>query len=183
MGNIYLFLAEGFEEIEALTVVDVLRRAKIDVVTVSISEDTMVMGAHNIYVKADVLFSAVDYSQCDGIVLPGGMPGARHLNNHAGLKQLIIDLNNKEVLVSAICAAPSVLGACGILEGRTAACFTGFEDQLTGANVVYDPVVVDGNIVTSRGAGTAMAFALKLVELLKGKEESEKLRINMLVSY
>jgi 4-methyl-5(b-hydroxyethyl)-thiazole monophosphate biosynthesis len=181
MGKIYLFLAEGFEEIEALTVVDVLRRAQVDIVTVSISGDLMVTGAHNISVKADSLFEDIDCEHCDGIILPGGMPGTRNLAQHEGLKQLILALNSKKTLIAAICAAPSILGAYGILEGKTACCFTGFEDKLIGAKVVYEPVAVDGHIVTSRGAGTAMTFALQLVEILKGKQQSESLRISMIV--
>jgi 4-methyl-5(b-hydroxyethyl)-thiazole monophosphate biosynthesis len=181
MEKMYLFLAEGFEEIEALTVVDVLRRAQVDIATVSISSDLMVTGAHNISVKTDSLFDDINFDDCAGIVLPGGMPGTRHLGKHEGLKQLILKLNNKNTLIAAICAAPSILGEYGILKGKTACCFTGFEDKLIGANVVYEPVVVDGNVVTSRGAGTAMAFALKLVELLKGKEQSEHLKTSMIV--
>lgn len=177
---VYVFLAEGFEEIEALAVVDILRRAEVPVSTVSIKEKTMIKGAHNITVMTDMVLEDIDSSKIDALILPGGMPGTLHLSKDSRLKQLILDSNKKGILIGAICAAPSILGESNMLIGKDAVCFPGFEEQLLGANVLYDKVVVSDNIVTSRGAGTAMDFGFKLVELLKDKQTSDNLREKMI---
>lgn len=175
MNEVSLFLADGFEEIEGLTVVDLLRRAKIELETVSIMGRKEIMGAHQIEVKADVLFEEADFANTKMLVLPGGMPGTLYLKEYEALRQLILKFNEEEKQVAAICAAPTVFGDLGILQGRKAVSYPSMEEGLTGAEVCYDGVVTDGHITTSRGMGTAMDFGLRLIEILRGKEESEKI--------
>lgn len=168
MKKIIVFLAEGFEEIEAISIIDILRRAQISVTTVSVGKDKMVKGAHSIVVEADKLFDEVDFTSYDMVVLPGGMPGAKNLQDHAGVKeQLKIFAEKKQI--GAICAAPMVLGSMGLLKGKRATCYPGFEPELIGANVTNEPVTVDGNIITGRGPAFAINFTLQLVETLAGK--------------
>lgn len=175
MGKVTVFLADGFEEIEALTVVDMLRRAGKETVMVSIGKKKTVTGSHKIPVEADVLFTDCDFSDVDMAVLPGGMPGTKHLFEHKGLGALLKKLDSEKKYVAAICAAPSVLGANGLLAGRHATCYPGFEEHLTGAEVLKDAVVMDGNIITSRGMGTAIAFSAALVSLLFNEETAQQL--------
>ncbi len=165
---VYLFLADGCEEVEALTVVDILRRAKADVQTVSIMGRRNVVSSHNIEIMADMIFEEIK-EDADMLVLPGGIPGTPNLAAHAGLDQLIRSSAEKGIYLAAICAAPTVYGKKGLLEGRRATCYPGMEDGLLGAKVSYESVVVDGNFITSRGLGTAIDFGLKLVEILKDK--------------
>jgi 4-methyl-5(b-hydroxyethyl)-thiazole monophosphate biosynthesis len=178
--KVFIPLVNGFEEIEAITVVDVLRRGGIDVTIVSIESTQKVIGSHNIIVEADTLFDNTDFSSGDMIVLPGGMPGTNNLNAHKGLKNILIDYNNYGKWLYAICAAPLVLGELEILSGKLATSYPGFEERLIGAKTLTDNVVVSKNIVTSRGAGTAMEFAFMLVELANGKESAKNLRESML---
>lgn len=178
---LYLFLADGFEEIEAITVIDVLRRAEISLTTVSISKDLMVTGAHKISIKADSLFDNLDFLNLKGIILPGGMPGTVNLENHEGLKKLILQTNDRGNLVTAICAAPSILGKCGILKNKEATCYPGFEKELINSKLSTNKVVVDRNIITSRGPGTAIDFSLKIVETLKGSEAVKSLKESMIL--
>lgn len=173
--KVYLFLADGFEEIEALTVTDLLRRIRVDVEMVSIDGSLAVKGAHGIEVKADLLFEEAKFDDGDMLVLPGGMPGTRNLLNHKGLADLIHIYNVEEKYLAAICAAPSVFGAFGILKGKKATCFPGFEQKLIGAKLVNDRVVTDGHVITSRGMGTAIDFGLKLVEVLADEETASEL--------
>lgn len=181
MKKVNLYLAEGFEEVEAITVIDVLRRAGVDVITVSITRDKEVKGAHGVTVTADVLFESIDNSKADMLVLPGGMPGTRHLGDHSGLRKLISDFAGKNKFIAAICAAPSIIGKMGLLKDRKAVCYPGFEEFLNGA-VLGDAIVArDGNYITSQGPGTAIYFALNLVELLVGKETAMKVKEGMLV--
>lgn len=181
MQSIYVHLAEGFEEIEALTVVDVLRRAKLPVVTVSIGSTLQVTGAHQISVVADRLFKDVDYSVGSMILLPGGMPGAKNLNEHAGLRSKIMEYSASGKYLAAICAAPLVLGSLGLLKGKKVVCYPGFESTLEGAHVTLDACMVDNQIITARGVGAALTFALELVKILVGIELAEKLKKEMLV--
>jgi protein deglycase len=171
----YIFLANGFEEIEAIAPVDVFRRANIEVVTVSISDSKEVSGAHGVPVLADSLFSEIDFDGEYLIYLPGGMPGTKNLDAHEGLKNLI----NKQVKAgkptAAICAAPSILGQMGLLEGKEATCYPGFENQLLGATLSENKLAKSGSISTAKGAGVAIQFALKLVEDLKGKAEADRI--------
>jgi 4-methyl-5(b-hydroxyethyl)-thiazole monophosphate biosynthesis len=176
MSKACVFFADGFEEVEALTVVDILRRAGIETKMVSISDSLDLVGRSNIRINADVLFSQMKYDDVDLLVLPGGQPGTTYLGQHEGLKKLLkVFAGKKKKKVAAICAAPTVLGALGILEGRKATCYPGLENQLTGAEVEQGKkVVVDGNVITSRGVGTAVPFALKLAEELEGRETSDR---------
>lgn len=174
--RVSVFLADGFEEIEGLTVVDLLRRAGVVVTTVSITGAQMIHGAHGIDIQADKLFEEMDYSKEDMVVLPGGMPGTLNLGAHAGVKEVLEQFYQAEKYISAICAAPSVLGKYGMLEGRRATSYPGFEGQLTGAVYCCEPVVTDGFVITSRGMGTAIDFSLKLIELLVGAPKAEELK-------
>ncbi|MBQ6321405.1 MAG: DJ-1/PfpI family protein [Lachnospiraceae bacterium] len=170
MSRVYVFLADGFEEIEGLTVVDVLRRAKVDVCTVSVTGSKTIHGSHGIDLQADALFEDLTFDDASWLVLPGGMPGTLALGAHEGLKQLLLGSAARGIRISAICAAPSVLGDLGLLRGCKAACHPGFEDRLQGAEVVFDDVAEEENVITSRGMGTAIAFALTLVKRLCGRE-------------
>ena len=173
MSKVNVYLADGFEEVEGLTVVDLLRRAGIETDMVSIMGRKEIVGARKIPVLADKLFEEQD--DPDVIVLPGGMPGTLHLKAHEGLAHLIRKADKEGKLLAAICAAPSALGILGILEGKNATCYPGFEDQLKGAKFKAVPVVTDGNITTSRGMGTSILLGLELVKLLKDEETSKKL--------
>ena len=174
MANVYVFTADGFEEIEGLTVVDLMRRAGAQVQMVSISDGLAVKGSHGIEIKADTFFEDVDFGQADLLVLPGGMPGTLHLGEHQGLTKLLTETAAQGKRVAAICAAPSVLGGLGLLKGKRAVCYPGFEDKLTGAQVGTEEVVTEGNINTSRGLGTAIPFALELLAALEGRETARK---------
>ena len=173
MSKVNVYLADGFEEVEGLTVVDLLRRAGIETDMVSIMGRKEITGARKIPVLADKLFEEQD--DPDVIVLPGGMPGTLHLKAHEGLADLIRKADKEGKLLAAICAAPTIYGEMGLLEGKNATCYPGMEDQLLGANWQEQPVVVDGNFVRSRGVGTAIAFALTLVTILKDEETAKSL--------
>jgi len=181
MKKVNIYLAEGFEEIEALTVVDVLRRAGVAVVTVAVSASKEVNGAHHITVIADQTFDEIDNKAADMLVLPGGMPGTRNLEKHEGLRSLIKDFYENERYIAAICAAPSILGKMGLLESSMATCYPGFEEDLKGAIHSEEPVIRHKNIITSKGPGTAMLFALELVELLVGREIKEELKDSLIL--
>jgi len=181
MKKAVIFLSDGFEEIEAITIIDVLRRAGIDIYSVSVTGQREVIGSHNIRFISDFLFDNTDFAQIDLLILPGGMPGAMNLNNHSGLRSLILEFNEKGKELGAICAAPLVFGNLGILENRNATCFPGFEKYLQGAKIQSGPVVKDKNILTGSGPGVALQFALAIVEMLSGREISETLARNMLV--
>lgn len=168
-------MADGCEEIEALTVVDIARRAGIEVAMISITGEKTVKGAHGIDFNTDIPAEFMDFEMLDGIVLPGGMPGTLNLGANKYVLQTIIDFNCKDKLVSAICAAPSVLGEAGLLKGKRATSYPGFEDKLIGAKTSTNPVVVDGNIITSRGMGTAIEFALEIVRYLLDDKNADEL--------
>lgn len=178
---VYVHLADGFEEIEALAVVDILRRADIAVKTVSVTGGKNVRGAHDIVVAADLLFQEADYTECEMIVLPGGMPGTANLAGHEGLIRQIGDFAQNGKWIAAICAAPSILGKMSLLKGKRATSFPGYEDDMIGVEYTEERVVRDGKFITSRGAGTAIEFALKLVELLKDGQTAAALRKKMIV--
>ena len=171
---VYLFMADGFEEVEGLTVVDLLRRAGVEIQTVSIMKRRNVISSHQIELMADILFEEIK-EEPEMLILPGGIPGTPNLKAHEGLGTLIRQCAEKEVYLAAICAAPTVYGAMGLLEGKNATCYPGMESELLGAKVSYEPVVVDGRYITSRGLGTAIDFGLTLTELLKGKEEADSI--------
>lgn len=175
-----VFFAPGFEEIEALTVVDILRRASIDVLMVSVSDSLMVTGSHAIAVSCDAMFQEVDFAGVDMLILPGGMPGAAHLSKHDGLRAVLKNFNDMNLPIAAICAAPFILGDMKMLQGRRAVCFPGFEQHLAGAHLTENLVVVDKNIITAKGAGAAMAFAFEIVEFLRGKSFADELAAKMI---
>ncbi len=179
MSKIGIFMADGCEEIEGLTVVDIVRRAKLEIDTISITGKNEVTSSHNVTFITDTTAEEADYSQYDGIVLPGGMPGTVHLGEHETVKRVIKEFAACGKLVAAICAAPSVLGQAGILEGKNATCHPGFEDKLSGANVKFEPVVCDGNVITSRGMGTAIPFALEIVRYFLDDAAVEKVKTGL----
>jgi len=179
--SVYVHLAEGFEEIEAITIIDVLRRASIPVTTISMTGHLSVRGAHDIHVSADKLYEDIDYLAGQMIVLPGGMPGTRHLESHKGLANQITEYKESNKWICAICAAPLVLGKLNILNGKSATCYPGFEKELLNAKVSNERVVQDGKIITSKGPGTAIEFSLKIVENLKGKDLAEDLKNSMIL--
>ncbi len=172
---VYVFLADGFEEIEALSPVDFLRRAGIEVLTVGVTGD-IILGAHDINVLPDIaLKDIVLDDKLEAVILPGGMPGAENLYNSKEVNQAIDYAIEHKKLVSAICAAPFILGRKGLLENKKATCFPGFENELKGAVVSDDGVVSDGNIITARGAGVAWEFSEAISAYLVGKEKSQKI--------
>jgi len=181
MKNIAVHLAEGFEEIEAINIIDVLRRAKITTTIVSITKNLEVTGSHEIIIVADKLFNDVNYELIDMIILPGGMPGASNLNEHLGLREQILNFNESKKHLGAICAAPLVFGNLGILKDKKATCYPGFENQLHGAIATGENIEVADNIITGKGAGVAIKFALKIVEIFKGKALAEELAGKMIV--
>ncbi len=170
MSKVCVFFGTGYEEIEALTVVDLLKRVKIETDMVSVTGEKTVVGTHAIPVIMDKLISEVNFDEVDMIVLPGGMPGTRNLEACEPLMEQVDAFVKAGKSVCAICAAPSILGHRGHLQGKKAIAYPGFEDQLTGAEVVYEPAVRDGNIITGRGMGCAIEFGLAIVEYLQGKE-------------
>lgn len=180
MKKVIVFLAEGFEEVEAISIIDTLRRAEISVTIASISNNLGVKGAHNIEIKADKLFDDIDFNSYDMIALPGGMPGAKNLNEHEGLKEQLKEFA-KDKLIGAICAAPMILGGMGLLKGKRATCYPGFEPELIEANVTHEPVTIDGNIITGKGPGLALQFSLQLVEILAGKAARDEVANAMLM--
>jgi len=177
---VYLFLADGFEEIEALTVVDLCRRSGIEIKTVGVGREA-IRGSHGILVQSDLRDSELKTDDSiDMIVLPGGMPGTKNLEASPEVQKAIdyCVLNNR--MIAAICAAPSILGHRGLLKGHKALCYSGFEEQLEGAEIADGTVCVSGNFITSKGPGTAIDFSLKIVELLKSKEISAALSASLL---
>lgn len=170
-----VFLANGFEEIEALATVDILRRAGVEVVTVGVG-GKMPVGAHGIAVCADITEDELDVSKIDGVVLPGGMPGTTNLEASSIVQAAVASAVGRKLLVAAICAAPSILGHGGYLAGKKATCYPGFEPELTNAIVCNESVVTDGNIITASGAGVAVDFALELVRYLVSADVADAIR-------
>jgi 4-methyl-5(b-hydroxyethyl)-thiazole monophosphate biosynthesis len=173
-------LADGLEDIEAITLIDVLRRAGVDVTTLGVT-GAEVTSAHNVTIKADALLSDAASGEWDLVVLPGGIPGAEHLRDSEAVQSLVKSQVAAGRKVAAICAAPIALAAAGVLEGRKATCYPGFDGQLAGANYCEDTVVTDGPVITSRGPGTALPFALNLVADLCGETVAAQLSEGMLV--
>ncbi|MBM7556629.1 DJ-1 family glyoxalase III [Halanaerobacter jeridensis] len=182
MGQIVIPLADGFEETEAITNIDVLRRAGLNVVTVSLGSLT-VHGDHGIDVQADQNISDLDLDQVEGIVLPGGMPGAKHLKEDKRVVELVEKLDEEDGLVAAICAAPMVLEEAGVIEDRPATSYPGFDEQMPSCRYQQDRVVVDDNLVTGRGPGVALEFAIKIVELIVGQDKAEELKAAMITNF
>lgn len=176
---VYILLADGFEEIEALATADILRRAEINVLLVSAYNTEYVKGAHDICVKPDIMLKDAD-EEFEMLILPGGAPGYLNLEKNSFVKEIVLKAYECGKYIAAICAAPSVLGKWGMLKGKKAVCYPSFESYLEGAEVIFDDVVQDGNIITSRGAGTAHKFAFKLTEILKDSTVSDKIKKAMI---
>ncbi|MDE7108420.1 MAG: DJ-1/PfpI family protein [Muribaculaceae bacterium] len=182
MKESFLFLAEGFEEIEALTAVDVLRRAGIPVKTVSLTTALQVSGAHGVTVTADLIFDNTLFSNPEWLILPGGMPGAMNLYEFTPLHGLLKNqIDSPSGRIAAICAAPLVLGQLGLLEGRKVTCYPGFENYMKGAEIVNAPVVTDDKFVLANGPSTALQWALTIVSETKGKEVATEIANGMLL--
>lgn len=173
--KVYIFLADGFEDIEGLTVVDLMRRAGIDIATVSIKETKEITTSHGITLLADKTFGETDFSDADMLVLPGGMPGTRYLGEYKPLTDLLESFYIKGGRIAAICAAPTVLAALGFLKGRKATAYPSCMGDLEGAVLSEEKVVVDGNVTTSRGLGTAIDFGLSLIGQLLGEEKAAEI--------
>ena len=175
MAEVFVFFADGMEEIEGLAQVDLLRRAGNQVTAVSIMGRKEIRGTHDVRIQADALFEETDFSDGDLFVLPGGGEGTQNLGACGPLGELLKGKYATGKRVAAICAAPTVLGKCGVLRGKKAVCFPSMEEGLTGAEVLYEEVVRDGNVITSRGMGTAIPFALAIIEYCQGKEAAENM--------
>ena len=167
MSKVYIFFADGFEDIEGLTVVDLMRRAGIDIQTVSVKETKEIRTSHGINILTDRTFGECDFSDADMLVIPGGMPGTKYLEEYKPLTDLLTDFYRKGGKIAAICAAPGVFERLGFLKGRNATSYPSVMEQLTSANTSLEAVVVDGNVTTSRGLGTAIDFSLSLIRQLE----------------
>ena len=176
MKKVCVFLADGFEEIEGLTVVDILRRAGVETETVSVMGRKQINGSHGIIVEADKVFEEADVADADMLVLPGGMPGTLNLKAHEGLRKQILSFNSQGKYLAAICAAPTVLSELGLLKEKKACAYPSFEEELDCGEVLKVPTVTDGNITTGRGMGAAIPFALRLTAILCGDEKAEEIR-------
>ncbi len=182
MKKVLIHFANGFEEVEAITPVDVLRRAGCEVVTVSVTGKKEVTSTRGLTVLADKLYAEADYEMADVILLPGGQPGSDNLNQHEGLRKQIKAFHGQGKIIAAICAAPLVLGGAGVLKGKRVTCYPGVESLLTGATCTGNEVEVDDNLITGKGPGVALKFSLTLVEKLVGKGKADELRSAMIVS-
>lgn len=177
MATVLMLLAEGFEETEAITVIDLLRRAGIETVTLGVTGDGCVItGSHGIPVTADKPLAEIAGTRSHALVLPGGQPGTTHLKQDSRVRDLLIEFDREKKWVAAICAAPSVLAAAGLLNGRRATCYPGVEPEMTDATIIQAPVVRDGHCITSRGVGTAIAFGLEIIGCLKDDEAVQNVR-------
>ncbi|MBF0649906.1 DJ-1/PfpI family protein [Dysgonomonas sp. GY75] len=179
MKTIFIFLTTGFEDIEAIATIDILRRAELNVKSVSLTDSKQVMTSHQVLVTADLMFDQVNFSEAELLILPGGTV---KFNEHENMKKELLAFANKGEKIAAICASPMVLGGLGLLDGKNATCYPGFEQYLKGATLQTDKaVVVDGNITTGRGPGLTIDFALNLVEQLAGKEKRDAVAAGLLV--
>ena len=183
MKTSYVFLADGFEEVEALTCVDLLRRANMDVKTVSIKETLQVTGAHGIKVIADITFTEGEFSgESLWLILPGGMPGAKNLSEHEKLCDLLVKKNRQGANIAAICASPAVvLAPLGILQNKKAVCYPGFETMMQGCDIMSEQVVVDGNVITANGPASANAFPLAIIAESLGSDAAQAVAQGMLL--
>lgn len=180
MKPVYLFLAEGSEEVEALTVVDILRRAEVPVYTVSVTGNKVVKLSHGVKVEADLLIEDADLHEAQLLVLPGGLPGSYHLADHQGLAEAIREHHAAGKPLAAICAAPLVYGRMGLLRGHKATCYPGMEQELEGAKCTGALVVKDGLFITGKGPAASFEFAYTLAEMTAGKDKTDALRAGML---
>jgi len=177
----YIFLATGFEEIEAIATMDILRRGEVELTAVSITGELSVLGLHQIPVIADILFDEADFSDGDAFILPGGGPGSFMLNDHEALRELLVNKNEQGKWIAAICAAPLVLGGLGLLKGKKAICYPGMESYIQGAVLTDEAAVIDGNIITGKGPGLALTFGLTILAVLHGQDIADKVASNLLL--
>ena len=180
MGKAIIYLADGTEECEALVCADLLRRAGAEVVLAAVGGRWEIVSSHGVTIRADALAEEADIAGTDLLILPGGWPGTKHLEAHEGLMTQVDAFFQSGKCLSAICAAPSILGRRGILKGRKACCYPGFEEALTGAEVVYEETITDGAITTARGMGCAIAFGLAIVARFCGEEKAALLGENVI---
>ncbi len=180
MAKVYEFLADGFEEIEGLAPVDILRRGGVDIKTVSITGNDFVETSHGVTIKADLKFEDIhNFDDADMMLLPGGMPGSTNLNNHDLLKKALLEQDNKGKRIGAICAAPMVLGGLGLLNGKKATCSPGFQKYMTGADYTAELFQIDGNIITGEGPAATLPYAYKILSFFIGDEATEDLQEKM----
>lgn len=179
MNEILIFFADGFEEIEGLTVVDLCRRAKLNIATVSITDSDTVVSSHNIALKTDMLIKDVDFDSADMLVLPGGIPGTPNLESCKLLTDNLKKFNEKGKMLSAICAAPSILGHLGILDGKEATCYPGFEDELGGAVYKKVKALKSQNVITACGMGGSIDFGLEIVKHYQGEQAAHELAVKI----
>ena len=175
---LYMFLADGFEEVEAIATLDVIRRAKIDIETVGVGSKN-ITGAHGVTVRCDIDTDEATFTGLDGVILPGGMPGTKNLLADNHVNKAIDYCYSQGKLVSAICAAPMILGVKGLLKGKEATCFPGFEGDLEGAIISEKYYVTDGNIITARGMGSAINFGLEIVKYFKDEATANELKATL----
>ncbi len=183
MAKVYEFLADGFEEIEALAVVDILRRGGVNIKTVSIMQREWVETSHGVTLKADLVFEDADFSDADLLLLPGGMPGSLHLKNHEGLKEVLLAHAKAGKRVGAICAAPMVLAAHGLLDGKKATCYPGFEKYLENAEYTAQLVQEDGNITTGEGPAATLPYAYTLLGYFVSEAQVQEIKDQMLYTH
>ena len=176
---VYIFLADGFEEMEAIVPRDILKRGGVEVLTVGVTGD-LVTSAYGLQIKTDITIESVNINDIEGIVLPGGMPGTLNLKNNQKLLEIVKYSFEKRLLIGAICAAPSILGDMNILKNKSACCYPGFEKELIGANILNESVAIDQNIITSRGPGTAIHFGFALLSYLKGEDILKNVKNEMI---
>ena len=183
MAKVYQFLATGFEEIEALIPLDIMRRGGVEVVNVSVTGSRVVEGAHGVKIEADVLIEDADFADADLLMLPGGLPGATNLNVHEGVKKALVEHNVRGRMIGAICAAPMVLGGLGMLEGKRATCYPGFEKYLDGAEYTNELCTVDGNITTGEGPAAALPYAYTLLAALTDAKTADGVAEGMMYKH
>lgn len=174
MSEVCMFFGAGYEEVEALAVIDILRRAGVDVCMVSITGERKVTSSHKVTVEMDCLLEEVDFDQTKMILLPGGMPGTKNLEACEPLMKQVDRFYERKKAIGAICAAPSILGHRGMLKGRNACCYPSFESHLEGAQVSKNPCEISDFIITARGMGCAVDFGLAVLRFLRGQEEADK---------
>ena len=183
MAKIYQFMAEGFEDVEALAPVDILRRGGQEIVMVSITGSEYVTSAHGVTLKTDALFEDVDLADADLLMLPGGLPGSTNLNAHEGLREALVKHYESGKRIAAICAAQMVFGSLGLLEGKRATCYPGCESTMTGAEYTKQLVTIDGNIITGEGPAAAFPYAYAILEIFAGKAVADQLREGMMFNH
>lgn len=183
MAKVYEFVADGSEDIEALAVVDILRRGGVDIKLVSINDKAEFTSSHNVVIKTDLTFDEADLSDADLLLIPGGIPGATNLNDHKGVRQALLDQVAKGKKVGAICAGPMVLGLLGLLKGKRATCYPGFEKYLDGAEYTKQLFTVDGNVITGEGPAATLPYAYKILSFFVSEDKVKALQDGMMYTH